>query len=161
MKCVVQKVSRASVAADGRIRGQIDPPTGGLLVLCGLEDSDTDADLSWMSEKLVHLRIFPDEQGKMNRSLLELHAQTQGTRLLLIPNFTLAGDAARGRRPSFDRAMRPERASVEFERFVEMCRSLLPGVGTGVFQTHMHVELVNDGPVTIILDSSARRAKEK
>lgn len=151
MLCVVQRARSARVVVDDRSVGAIDHPAGGLVVLCGLLEDDAEADLRWMAEKLVNLRIFADEQGKMNRSLLET-----GGALLLVPNFTLAGEASRGRRPSFDRAMKPERSEGEFARFVEMCRGHTRRVETGVFRAHMLVELVNDGPITIVLDSRSR-----
>ena len=149
MRCVVQRVSEASVEVEGVVRGR--SPGAGLLVLAGLEESDTPDDLRWMSEKLPHLRIFADDQGKMNRSVADV-----GGTILLVPNFTLAGEAARGRRPSFENAMKPERSEKEFTSFVELVRAIHPKVETGVFRAHMRVSLVNDGPVTIWLDSRAR-----
>lgn len=154
MKCVIQRVSEASVAVEGQIRGRCPGP--GLLVLGGLEETDTRDDITWMADKLPNLRIFTDDQGKMNRSVLDI-----GGGILLIPNFTLAGNAIKGRRPSFDAAMRPERAEPEFYAFVESVRSAFPAhdrVQTGVFRAHMVVSLVNDGPVTIWLDSKLRGA---
>jgi D-aminoacyl-tRNA deacylase len=146
MRCVVQRVSSASVEVDGIVRGQL--ANAGLLVLSGLEEADTREEMRWMAEKIAHLRIFADEQGKMNRSVVDI-----GGTILLVPNFTLAGEAARGRRPSFENAMKPERSEGEFGAFVEMVRGIHPLVETGVFRAHMRVALVNDGPVTIWLDS--------
>lgn len=141
MKSVVQRVARARLEVDGVLRAEVPGP--GLVVLVGIEATDTDADLAWTADKLPNLRIFPDDQGKM----------------LLIPNFTLAGDAARGRRPSFDRAMKPDLSEPAFTRLVELSRAIYPAVTTGVFRAHMHVDLTNDGPVTLILDSRDRAAK--
>ena len=148
MILVIQRVSSASVVVDDQERARIDR---GLLVLVGLTQADTDADLEWSAGKLVEIRIFEDEAGKMNRSVAEV-----GGSILLAPNFTLAGDARKGRRPSFDRAMRPELAAPAFERFAAMVAARGVPVQTGVFRAHMHVSLVNDGPVTILLDSAAR-----
>lgn len=147
MRAVVQRVNGASVEVDGGIVAEIGP---GILVLVGLEEADVEEDLAWMAEKLAHLRIFPDEAGKMNRSVLDL-----GLPILLVPNFTLAGDARKGRRPGFDNAMRPERAGPEFERLAAGLRGRRVDVKAGVFRAHMKVSLVNDGPVTIWLDSRA------
>lgn len=152
MKSVVQRVARARLEVDGVLRAEVPGP--GLVVLVGIEATDTDADLAWTADKLPNLRIFPDDQGKMNRSLIDI----AGT-MLLIPNFTLAGDAARGRRPSFDRAMKPDLSEPAFTRLVELSRAIYPAVTTGVFRAHMHVDLTNDGPVTLILDSRDRAAK--
>ena len=149
MRCVIQRVSSASVEVEGVLRASA--PGGGLLVLAGLEESDTSQDLRWMSEKVAHIRIFADEQGKMNKSVIDV-----GGTIVLVPNFTLAGEAARGRRPSFDKAMKPERSEGEFAAFVEMVRAIHPRVETGVFRADMKVALVNDGPITIWLDSRAR-----
>lgn len=149
MRCVIQRVSRASVEVDGVLRA--NAPDGGLLILAGLEEADTAEDLRWMSEKVAHIRIFADEQGKMNKSVVDV-----GGTIVLVPNFTLAGEAARGRRPSFDKAMKPERSEGEFAAFVEMVRAIHARVETGVFRAHMEVALVNDGPITIWLDSKSR-----
>lgn len=148
MKIVLQRVSRASVEVDGVERGVIGR---GLLALCGLMTTDTDEDLAWCAEKLPVLRIFEDDQGKMNLSVKEV----QGG-ILLIPNFTLAGDARQGRRPEFTMAMRPEQAQPAFDRFVQMVAASGVTVATGVFRAHMMVSLVNDGPVTLVLDSKEK-----
>ncbi len=148
MKAVVQRVSRASVEVRGRVAGEIDR---GLCVLVGLEAGDTDADRAWMADKLANLRIFEDDQGKMNLSV----QQVAGAGLLLVPNFTVAGDARKGRRPSFDKAMPPAQAEPEFAALIDAVRAAASGVTvqSGVFRAHMHVEINNDGPVTILLDS--------
>lgn len=145
MRLVIQRVERAEVAVDGRVVGRIE---GGLMVLAGFVEGDPDSCVPWAAEKLAELRIFTDEAGKMNRSVRDV-----GGGVLLIPNFTLAGDAAKGRRPSFDRAMKPDRASVLFEELVSAL--VARGVVTekGVFRAHMKVTLTNDGPVTIVVDS--------
>lgn len=148
MRLVIQRVSSASVTVDGEVRASIN---AGLMVLAGLADTDTDADMEWCAGKIADIRIFEDETGKMNRSVAEA-----GGSVLLVPNFTLAGDARKGRRPSFDRAMRPELAAPAFERFAAMVAARGVPVQTGVFRAHMAVSLVNDGPVTILLDSAAR-----
>lgn len=147
MKAVIQRVSGASLSVDGREVAAVAAP-GGLVVLAGLEDRDTAEDRRWMAEKIVNLRIFSDAQGKMNLSVLDL-----GGTVMMVPNFTVAGDAGKGRRPSFDRAMRPERAKEEFGLLCAAVRASCPRVSEGVFGAHMHVSLVNDGPVTILLES--------
>src|SRR5215813_4746090 len=145
MRAVVQRVSESSVEVEGRVVGRIGP---GLLVLLGVGKADTDKDVDWMVEKVSHLRIFEDEQGKMNRSLLE------GSRsLLAISQFTLYGDTRKGRRPSFVEAKEPAEANRLYELFCERARSLGLDVQTGIFAAQMKVSLVNDGPVTLILDS--------
>jgi D-tyrosyl-tRNA(Tyr) deacylase len=149
MRAVVQRVSSASVEVEGTVRARCEGP--GLLVLAGLEAADTDEDLKWIAEKIANLRIFPDDAGKMNRSVIDA-----GGAVVLVPNFTLAGEAARGRRPSFDNAMKPELSEPAFARFARMLGGLGPRVETGVFRAHMNVGLVNDGPITIWLDSRAR-----
>ena len=148
MKAVIQRVTRASVEVDGKIAGQI---RGGLVVLLGVAKGDTDADVTYLVEKIPALRIFSDEAGKMNRSLAEL-----GGGLLAISQFTLLGDTRKGRRPGFDRAADPATGQRLFEQFVETLRKTTDlTVETGVFGARMKVELVNDGPVTFVLDSRA------
>jgi len=146
MRIVLQRVTRASVTVDGRVTGEIG---AGLVALVGVGREDTSATAISMAEKIVNLRIFNDEQGKMNRSLLD----TNGA-ILAVSQFTLYGDARGGRRPSFVLAAPPEMGKALYEEFVAALRSLGIRVETGVFQAHMSVELVNDGPVTILLDSS-------
>lgn len=148
MRAVIQRVERASVSVEGEIRGQIG---AGFLVLIGVEEGDGDADFRYIAEKVPNLRVFEDEQGKMNRSLLDV-----GGELLAVSQFTLLGDARGGRRPSFITAARPETADPMYERLVVDWRARGIRVETGVFGAHMKVSLVNDGPVTILLDSRRR-----
>lgn len=147
MRVVIQRVSSASVTVEGAVRAKIDR---GLLVLVGLFTGDGEDQLSWMAEKLPELRIFEDAAGKMNLSVRDV-----GGGLLLVPNFTLAGDARKGRRPGFDQAMRPEQSQPMFERFAAMVAQRGVPVQTGVFRAHMDVALVNDGPITLVLDAPA------
>ncbi len=145
MRAVVQRVSEARVVVDNITAGEIGR---GLLVLVAVGKSDTRTDAEWLAEKVVGLRIFADEAGKMNRGVLEA-----GGKLLVVSQFTLYGDCRKGRRPSFDAAADPALARSLYEHFVEACRKLGAGVETGVFQAMMAVQLVNDGPVTLILES--------
>jgi D-aminoacyl-tRNA deacylase len=144
MRVVLQRVSRARVSVEGRVTGEIGR---GLLLLAGFTDGDSEDALAWMADKVVGLRIFPDEEGKMNRSVQEV-----GGGLLVVSQFTLYGDARKGRRPSFIEAARPEIAIPLYERFVALLRATGLPVGTGEFGAMMDVELVNDGPVTLILE---------
>lgn len=144
MRVVLQRVSRARVTVDGRVTGEIGR---GLLLLVGLTASDTEAELAWMADKVVGLRIFPDDEGKMNRSLEEADGA-----LLVVSQFTLYGDARKGKRPSFVDAARPEVAIPLYERFVALLRATGRPVETGEFGAMMDVELVNDGPVTLVLE---------
>jgi D-tyrosyl-tRNA(Tyr) deacylase len=144
MRVVVQRVSRASVTVAGRVVGQIG---AGLLVLAGFTEGDTDAAIGWMVDKLANLRIFPDDDGKMNRSLLE-----SGGAALVVSQFTLYGDASRGRRPSFVTAARPEVAEPLYQKLVAALREQGVAVATGTFGAMMEVELVNDGPVTLVIE---------
>ena len=146
MRAIIQRVSRASVTVGAEKVGTID---GGLLVLLGVRKDDTARDADYLVEKVVGLRIFPDENGKMNRNVSQA-----GGSLLVISQFTLYGDCRRGRRPSFDEAAGPGEAKTLYEYFVQAVREREIRVETGVFQAHMAVELVNDGPVTILLDSA-------
>ena len=145
MRAVVQRVSRAKVSAGGQVSGEIGL---GLAVLLGVGRNDTPATAAAMAEKVANLRIFEDEQGKMNRSLLE----TKGS-ALVVSQFTLYGDARGQRRPSFLRAAPPEQAKALYEEFAKALRALGLRVEMGVFQAMMSVELVNEGPVTILVDS--------
>jgi len=145
MRAVVQRVSRAQVAANGEIAGEIGL---GLLVLLGVRQEDTEADATYLAEKIAGLRIFEDDEGKMNRS-----AQEVGGSVLAVSQFTLYGDVRRGKRPSFDGAAPPEQARELYEFFVEQIRAAGLCCETGRFQAMMQVELVNEGPVTILLDS--------
>ncbi len=145
MRAVVQRVSRASVKVEGELTGEIKL---GLLVLLGVGHDDTEADGDYLAEKISGLRIFEDDAGKMNLSVVDV-----GGAVLAVSQFTLFGDVRRGKRPSFDAAARPERARELYEYFVERVRSLDLRCETGRFQEMMEVELVNSGPVTILLDS--------
>ena len=145
MRAVVQRVSRAKVTVNGEITGQI---ARGLLVLLGVGQADTEADADYLTEKIAGLRIFEDEDGKMNLSVADVHGA-----VLAVSQFTLYGDVRRGKRPSFDAAARPERARELYEYFVARIRAAGLPCETGRFQEMMQVELVNDGPVTILLDS--------
>lgn len=148
MRAVIQRVEQASVSVEGEIRGQIG---AGFLALIGVEEGDGDADFKYIADKVPNLRVFEDEQGKMNRSLLDV-----GGEVLAVSQFTLLGDARGGRRPSFITAARPETADPMYERLVADWRARGIRVETGVFGAHMKVALVNDGPVTILLDSRRR-----
>ena len=145
MRAVIERVSRARVLVDGAVSGEIEM---GILALLGVGRGDTSATASSMADKIVKLRIFNDEQGKMNRSLLDI-----GGALLAVSQFTLYGDARGQRRPSFLQAAPPEVGKALYQEFVKAVRSLGVRVQTGVFQAHLSVELTNDGPVTILLDS--------
>jgi D-tyrosyl-tRNA(Tyr) deacylase len=145
MRSVVQRVKRASVEVDGKAVGQIDR---GLLVLVGIGQGDAVRDIDWMVDKIINLRIFENEAGKFDRSLLDIDGE-----LLAVSQFTLYGDCSRGRRPSFSDAMEAAAARELFEIFLQKARERLRRVETGVFQAMMDVTLVNDGPVTLIIDS--------
>jgi D-aminoacyl-tRNA deacylase len=145
MRAVIQRVSRASVEVEGRQVGAIGL---GLLVLLGVARGDGEADCRFMVEKLPSLRIFSDEAGKMNRSLVDL-----GGSILLVSQFTLLGNTRNGRRPSFDEAAPPDEAKRWYEQVAASLRAEGTAVETGVFAAHMRVELLNDGPVTFLLDS--------
>ena len=145
MKAIVQRVNAASLRVDERAVSEIGP---GLVVLAAIVDDDTDRDRDWMADKLVNLRIFSDDEGKMNRSLLET-----GGQMLLVSNFTVAGATGKGRRPSFAAAMKPPQAEASFDALVGAVRARGVPVDTGVFGAHMHVAIHNDGPVTLIVDS--------
>jgi D-tyrosyl-tRNA(Tyr) deacylase len=145
MRAVVQRVREASVAVEGEEVGRIGP---GMLVLLGVGREDAPEDATYMAEKVVNLRIFADEQGKMNRSLVDV-----GGSLLAVSQFTLWGDCRKGRRPSFVAAAEPGRAEELYEVFILHARSLGVTVATGRFQEMMEVSLVNDGPVTLLVDS--------
>jgi D-aminoacyl-tRNA deacylase len=147
MRVVLQRVSKASVSIDGRIAGAIDR---GFCLLVGLTHGDTDATVDWMAEKVAGLRLFPDAEGKMNLGLEEV-----GGGVLVISQFTLYGDSAKGRRPSFIDAARPETAIPLYERFVGALRARGLDVATGEFGADMQVEIHNDGPVTLILERNA------
>jgi D-tyrosyl-tRNA(Tyr) deacylase len=145
VRAVIQRVSRAHVNVEGRTTGEIGV---GLVVLLGVGKDDSSEAAAYIAEKTAHLRIFADAEGKMNRSLLDC-----GGAALVVSQFTLYGDARGQRRPGFIRAAPPEEANRLYEEFVRVLRGLGVRVETGIFQTHMEVELTNDGPVTILLDS--------
>jgi D-tyrosyl-tRNA(Tyr) deacylase len=145
MRAVVQRVSEASVTVEGKVVGSIGP---GLCILLGVAQGDAIADLEWMAGKVCELRIFEDEAGKMNRSVLDT-----GGALLVISQFTLLGDAQKGRRPSFTGAARPEEAQPLYAKFCALCRERGVRVEEGVFRATMQVRIVNEGPVTLIVDS--------
>jgi D-aminoacyl-tRNA deacylase len=145
MRAVVQRVLRARVTVESRTAGQIER---GLVVLLGVGSGDSEGDAQYLAEKIAGLRIFEDEAGKMNRSVSDT-----GGAVLAVSQFTLYGDTRRGKRPSFDAAARPEAARKLYEYFVECVRELGLRCETGQFQAAMQLELVNDGPVTILLDS--------
>ncbi len=145
MRCVVQRVTSSSVSVGGKTVGAIGP---GLMVLIGVSADDTEADLKYMAEKVPNLRIFDDENGVMNRSVLDA-----GGSILAVSQFTLYGDARGGRRPSYIRAAKPDMADALYEQLIARWREKGITVETGIFRTDMQVSLVNDGPVTILLDS--------
>lgn len=145
MRAVIQRVSESSVTVDGAVVGAIGM---GLLVLLGVEEGDTEKETQYMIDKILGLRIFEDSEGKMNHSIQEVAGE-----LLAVSQFTLLGDARKGRRPSYSNAARPEEANRLYELFVKGIREKGTKVETGVFQADMKVALVNDGPVTLLLDS--------
>ena len=145
MRAVVQRVSAASVSVDGQVTGEI---AGGLCVLVGVGQSDGEEDARWLADKVVDLRIFEDDQGKMNRSVLDVRGA-----VLAISQFTLFGDARKGARPGFVDAARPELAQPLYAKFCEQVRARGVQVGEGVFRATMQVRIVNEGPVTLLLDS--------
>jgi D-tyrosyl-tRNA(Tyr) deacylase len=145
VRAVVQRVSEASVVVEGRVTGSIGH---GLCILVGVAQGDTAADAEWLSTKAVELRIFEDDQGKMNRSLLDVAGE-----LLAVSQFTLLGDAQKGRRPAFTDAARPEEAQPLYDKFCALCRERGVRVAEGVFRAAMQLRVVNEGPVTLLLDS--------
>ncbi len=145
MRAVLQRVKDASVSVDDKKTGEINK---GILVLLGVEENDDLKDLDYMVEKIINLRIFEDDQGKLNLSLLDIQGQ-----LLVVSQFTLLGDCRKGRRPSFTAAAKPDKANDLYLKFVQKARGYGINVETGVFQAEMMVNLSNDGPVTMLLDS--------
>lgn len=145
MRAVIQRVSEASVKVDETVIGAIEK---GYLVLLGVEEGDTEKESQYMADKIGGIRLFEDEEGKMNLALAEV-----GGSILAVSQFTLMGDARKGRRPSYSTAARPEEANALYEHFVQLLRTQGFTVETGQFQADMKVSLVNDGPVTILLDS--------
>ncbi|HUD71368.1 MAG TPA: D-aminoacyl-tRNA deacylase [Dongiaceae bacterium] len=148
MIAVVQRVSRAEVRVDGGVVGRIGR---GLLVLFCAEKGDADADLDWLSDKVLHMRVFTDSAGHMNHSAIET-----GAGVLVVSQFTLAGDLSRGRRPGFERAALPVEAERLYDGFIERLRRSPLSIETGRFRAFMEVDLVNDGPVTLIVDRHPR-----
>lgn len=146
MRAVIQRVLQASVAVDG---GTVASIGRGVLVLAGLHESDTLNDMDYIIHKLVGLRIFNDDSGVMNRSVADVNGE-----VLLVSQFTLYGDARKGKRPSYSSAMKPDAARDAFNDFIARCRSVHPRTSAGIFGADMKVTLVNDGPVTILLDST-------
>lgn len=146
MRVVIQRVSRASVTIEGNLKSSIG---AGMMVLAGFEDADDEKDLEWMARKMLNLRIFDDENGVMNKSILDA-----GGEILLVSQFTLHAMTAKGNRPAYIKAARPEKAIPLYERFISMTEAGLgKAIGTGQFGADMQVELINDGPVTIIIDT--------
>jgi D-aminoacyl-tRNA deacylase len=148
MKALLQRVDRASVSVNGRVTGSIQK---GLVALIGIADNDTEKDIDYITDKMVNLRIFPDGEGKFNLSLSDL-----GYGMLLVSQFTLLADTRKGRRPSFIQAAPPVKARGLFDKLVNIIRSRGVEVQTGEFQQHMIVEIINNGPVTIMLDSKEK-----
>ncbi len=145
MRAVIQRVTRAAVRVEGAVTGKID---SGILLLLGIAADDSEKDIQWLAEKVVHLRIFPDNDGKMNLSLKD-----KGLAMLIVSQFTLYGDCRKGRRPGFSAAAPPTTAELLYRQFIEQIKALGITVATGRFQAEMEVELVNDGPVTLTLDT--------
>jgi len=145
MKAVWQRVLEARVEVEGKIHGKIEK---GALVFLGIEQGDSDKDLNYIVDKCVNLRLFEDENGKFDRSLLDINGE-----ILLVSQFTLLGDCRKGRRPSFSKAMSPKEAKKFYNKAAELIKQKGVNCATGVFQAHMKVYLVNDGPVTVLLDS--------
>lgn len=148
MRAVVQRVSQARVEVAGTTSGAIGH---GLLVLLGVHRDDEEKDLLWLADKIRHLRVFENDEGLMNRSLLDV-----GGQLLVVSQFTLLGDCRKGRRPSWNEAAPPEKAKALYERFIDYCRKQGLSVQSGVFQAMMEVSLTNSGPVTMLLDSQKK-----
>ena len=149
MRLVIQRVTHASVTIEGVLKSKIG---NGLLILVGIEDADTDADINWLAQKVVNLRIFDDENGVMNRSVVDIDGE-----ILIVSQFTLHAMTAKGNRPSYIRASKPDFAIPMYEKFCAKVSELLgKEVGTGQFGADMKVELLNDGPVTILIDSQKR-----
>lgn len=145
MKALLQRVSHAGVTVSGKITGEID---GGLCVFLGVVPGDTEKDIQWLAEKIINLRIFDDEDGKMNLSVKDVNGE-----ILVVSQFTLCGDCKKGRRPSWVKAAEPVFANEMYEKFVAAISSDGIKTATGVFQAHMQVDICNDGPVTLMIDT--------
>ncbi|HEX2925760.1 MAG TPA: D-aminoacyl-tRNA deacylase [Ruminiclostridium sp.] len=145
MRAVVQRVKKSTVTVNEKIVGAIGQ---GLMVLLGIGHEDGERDIEYLAEKIFNLRIFEDENGKMNKSLLDINGQ-----LLVVSQFTLFGDCRKGRRPGFDKAAKPEMAKVLYEGFINRCKEFGIHTETGIFQADMLVDISNDGPVTLLIDS--------
>lgn len=148
MRAVVQRVKSSSVKVEGKVVGEIN---SGLNVLLGIAKGDTSEDIKYLKEKIINLRIFEDDDGKLNKSLIDV-----GGELLIVSQFTLYGDCRKGRRPNFMEALGGEEAEKLYEEFVSSCKVDIQKVSTGVFGGDMEVSIVNDGPVTLLLDSSKK-----
>ena len=149
MRVCLQRVSRATVTVGNEICGQI---ATGMVVLLGVSAEDTEADIEWMTQKVLNLRFFSDKSGQMNRSIMDIEGE-----VLIVSQFTLFGDCRKGRRPSFVQAAAPDQAEAFYEKFINHMRSADINVETGKFRADMQVELVNDGPVTLWIDSRSER----
>lgn len=147
MRGLIQRVSQAQVSVAGCVVGEIGP---GLVVLLGVKRGDTPVQCEYLARKVAHLRVFADQEGKMNRSVLDIAGE-----LLVVSQFTLYGDTGKGNRPSYSEAERPAAAKVLYEHFVKLCREIGCTVATGTFQEHMELKLVNDGPVTLLCHSES------
>ncbi len=145
MRAVLQRVSYASVKVDGKITGKIDT---GIMALIGIDSTDDESTYKYISDKIINLRIFEDNNGKMNLSVNDI-----GGGILIIPNFTLYADARKGRRPNFVMGAKPDEAEEIFNEFIDFIKNIYENIQTGIFRADMKVELLNDGPVTILLDS--------
>ena len=145
MRALIQRVAHASVTVEGKVTGQIEK---GFLVLLGVTETDTDNEVTMLTDKLLKLRLFPDTEGKTNCSITDV-----GGALLVISQFTLCADCRKGTRPSFSHAAKPDEANRLYELFLSKCREVLPHVDCGVFGAHMDVDLRNDGPFTVMLDT--------
>ncbi len=144
MRAVIQRVKEASVTIDGKLKASIGQ---GLLLFLGIEEADNETDLAYICDKTVNLRVFEDEEGKMNKSVMDINGS-----VLIVSQFTLYGDVRKGRRPSFIQAARPEKAIPLYEKAIAIIAEQVP-VQTGAFQAMMDIQLINDGPVTILADS--------
>ena len=147
MKVILQRVSSASVSVNGKIAGAVNQ---GILILLGVMKGDQQEDVDYLAQKIAAYRIFPDEHGRMNKSLLDIKGEA-----LVVSQFTLAADGKKGRRPSFDNAAPPEEALLLYEKFIQKLRSLNIQTATGIFGAYMEVTLVNDGPVTFVMEHTS------